>query len=176
MLTVRIVSNILFYFARVAAWFYLVIGSYALLMLVLYAITQGAGVPVSVTADNRFQIFYPFTHTPFILGEYTFTWIFMAFAVVIWYGVFFWLLSNVFNTFRQQKLFTTIGVKRLNRFYILNLCVPLVMFLYMGFYGSELSDLLIITILHLILGIFAFFMASIFKQGVVLQEEQDLTL
>jgi hypothetical protein len=42
-------------------------------------------------------------------------------------------------------------------------------------YGSELVDIVRIIMLHLVIGVFAFFMAAIFRHGVVLQEEQDLT-
>jgi hypothetical protein len=42
-------------------------------------------------------------------------------------------------------------------------------------FGDEYIDVARIALLHLVIGIFAFFMATIFKQGFVLQEEQDLT-
>ena len=45
----------------------------------------------------------------------------------------------------------------------------------LAFFGHEIIDILRITLLHLVIGVFAYFMAAIFKQGVHLQEEQDLT-
>jgi hypothetical protein len=42
-------------------------------------------------------------------------------------------------------------------------------------FRAELFDMIRIGVLHLVIGVFAFFMAAIFKQGLLLQEEQDLT-
>jgi purine-cytosine permease-like protein len=64
---------------------------------------------------------------------------------------------------------------KLSRFYLTNLIVPAAFLVLLAFFGHEIIDILRITLLHLVIGVFAYFMAAIFKQGVHLQEEQDLT-
>lgn len=174
MKSVRIVANILYYLTRVAAVLYLATAVYSLLVVVLAA--SGASAPINIE-NGTFQIYYPFTKTPFLLGDYNNQYLTMMLVVISFYGVFLWLLSNVFNTFRQPKLFTSRSVLRLSRFYITNLTVPIICLIAaLLFYHEAVNDVLIITLLHIIIGIFAFFMAAIFRQGLVLQEEQDLTL
>jgi hypothetical protein len=57
---------------------------------------------------------------------------------------------------------------------MVNVIVPVVIMLLLLIFKQEVEDIVRITFLHLIIGVFAFFMAAIFKQGLVLQEEQDL--
>ena len=174
MKSVRIVANILFYLTRVAAVLYLITAVYSLLVIVLHA--AGANAPM-VAEEGRFEIYYPFTTAPFLLGDYNNAYLSMMILVISFYGVFLWLLSNVFNAFRQPRLFTPKGVMRLSRFYITNLTVPVACLIAaLLFYREAVSDVMMLTFLHLIIGIFAFFMAAIFRQGLALQEEQDLTL
>ncbi len=90
------------------------------------------------------------------------------------YGLFFWLLGNIFNSFRASKLFTLRGVKRLQIFYILNFVVPLPFLIGHIIYSYEVNLLIALSLLHSVIGIFAYFMAVIFKQGLNLQNEQDL--
>ncbi|HYC27985.1 MAG TPA: DUF2975 domain-containing protein [Chitinophagaceae bacterium] len=169
MKSVRIVANILYYLTRVAAMLYLITAVYCLGVVIL-------GGPINIK-DGGFLIYYPFTTTTFLLGDYNSAYLTMMISIISFYGVFLWLLSNVFNTFRQSKLFTSKSVMRLSRFYITNLTVPVISLIAaLLFYHDAVSDVLMITFLHLVIGIFAFFMAAIFRQGLVLQEEQDLTL
>jgi hypothetical protein len=84
------------------------------------------------------------------------------------------LLSGVFHAFKQDRLFTKNGLLQLSRFYMVNVIVPVVIMLLLLIFKQEVEDIVRITFLHLIIGVFAFFMAAIFKQGLVLQEEQDL--
>jgi Protein of unknown function (DUF2975) len=176
MKAVRLIANILFYLTRTAAVLYLATTLYTLLVIAL----AEAGVswaPIEISGDGGFSIFYPFTKTPFLLGDYNGKYLAMMIVLIGFYGLFLWLLSEVFNAFRQQKLFTPKNVRRLVRFYITNLTVPLPALIITAFFYNEgLRDVTVITFLHLVIGIFAFFMAAIFKQGLVLQEEQDLTL
>ena len=67
MKSVRIVANILFYLTRVAAVLYLITAVYSLLVIVLHA--AGANAPM-VAEEGRFEIYYPFTTAPFLLGDY----------------------------------------------------------------------------------------------------------
>lgn len=174
MKSVRIVANILYYLTRVAAIIYVITALYTLAVVLLSA--SGAAAPMHVDRD-RFEIYYPFTTAPFLLGDYNTSFLTMMILLISFYALFLWLLSNVFNAFRQAKLFTPAGVRRLSRFYLTNLTVPVICLIAaILFYQEVASDIAMITFLHIIIGVFAFFMAAIFKQGLLLQEEQDLTL
>src|SRR5215216_2212791 len=121
MRSVRIVANILYYLTRVAAIIYVVTAVYTLVVVLLSV--SGAAAPINVE-NGGFEIYYPFTTTPFLLGDYNNSFLTMMILLISFYGLFLWLLSNVFNTFRQTKLFTPAGVRRLSRFYVTNLIVP----------------------------------------------------
>ena len=91
-------------------------------------------------------------------------------------GLFFGLLSNVFKLFFQPKLFTQNGVTHLKRFYVANMILPTIALVLASVY-TEVEELAIFfVVIHFFLGIFAFFLAAIFQQGVNLQNEQDLII
>jgi hypothetical protein len=148
--------------------------AFAVLSLSLYS--DATGLPIVIKPDRSFNIFFPFTATPFLAGDYTAEYMLTSTGTVLLYSLFLWLLSAVFRTFKQQQLFTPKGVSRLERFYIFNLGVPVLCLLVLTILDYQIRDALIIVFLHLMIGVFAFFMATIFKQGLLLQEEQDLTL
>jgi hypothetical protein len=171
----KFLAGILFYISRLASWLFLLTAGYALVVVVLMKTTNASWVPMSVSDMDRFTIYFPFTTVPFLLGEYTLSFLIFNLAIVIFYGVFLWLLSNVFNAFRQPRLFTTKGVTQLSRFYIINILVPVMFIILSLTLNHDWADIIQITFLHLIIAVFAFFMAAIFREGVILQEEQDLT-
>lgn len=171
---VRPIASILYYLSRVSAVLVLLTAAYAAIVMLFYYYGSGRGVPMETNGDY-FTIFYPFTRNPFLLGDYTRSYLITNLVTVIFYGVFLWLLSGVFHAFRQRKLFTIKGVVQLSWFYIINLMVPVLLLLVLIFSKQDTSDLVRITLLHLVIGVFAFFMAAIFKQGLELQNEQDLT-
>jgi hypothetical protein len=173
---VRTLAHILYHIARIAAFFYLSTAAYATVILLLKGKDQPGWLPFHSLPDGSFQIYYPFTHTPFMQGDDTFSFMLIVLLVTWGYGLFLWLLSGVFSAFRQKKLFVQKGVRRLSRFYIANLSIPVMILVAFALSGISISEIMFITLLHGVLGIFAFFMAAIFKQGLVLQEEQDLTL
>jgi hypothetical protein len=127
------------------------------------------------TAENQFTIYYPFSEVPFFLLEDERTFLVTTFLVLLFYGLFLALLVGVFDTFRQKKLFTAKGVQHLTRFYLANFILPLIAIVILLVLGEPVNDLLIITFLHIVLGIFIYFMTAIFRQGLELQTEQDLT-
>jgi hypothetical protein len=91
------------------------------------------------------------------------------------YGVFFLLLSNVFNAFKQPKLFTKYGVSQLKCFYLANITLPWLTILLASIFAGKIEEgLEWVAIIHFFLGVFAYFLAAIFKQGLELQNEQDL--
>ncbi|MCW3108985.1 MAG: hypothetical protein JWQ09_3491 [Segetibacter sp.] len=174
MKTVRHTATILFYLSRIMAVIVFVITVYALTVVLLSLNNHSTSLPIRVLDNGSFQIFYPFTKTPFLLGDYTLSYLLSNLLIIAFYGLFLWLLSDVFHAFKQTRLFTQKGVMQLSRFYITNLVVPLVFLILLAVFGEELLDIFRITLLHLVIGVFAFFMAAIFKQGLLLQEEQDL--
>jgi hypothetical protein len=173
--TSRSIARILYYLSRMGAWLFTLVLLYTVTVLVLSTTGLVHTLPIEITKAGSFTIFYPFTRTAFLLGEYTTDFIVSRFTLIAFYTLFIWLLGDVFHAFRQQKLFTPRGVSQLTRFYITNLALPVLFLLLVGLFGEQLSDMLRIGFLHIVIGVFAYFMASIFKQGLVLQEEQDLT-
>ena len=173
MKTVRFVAGILFYVSRIAAVVVLLIAVYAITVVLIHLIDPSASVPMRIR-ENTFDIFFPFTNKVFLLGDYTSSYLTTNLLMIAFYGVFLWMLSAVFNAFRQQRIFSKKGVVRLSRFYVLNLLMPILFIVLLISFGREVLDLIRLISLHLIIGVFAFFMAAIFKQGFILQEEQDL--
>ena len=175
MKTVRFIANILFYVSRIAAILFLVVATYALVVILLSLYSNASWIPIEVI-DDRFQIFYPFTKTTFLLGDYTASYLITSLFTIFFYGFFLWFLSGVFYAFSQEKLFTKKGVNQLSGFYITNLIAPFLFLILLAIWHEEFSDVIRIIFLHLVIGVFAFFMAAIFKQGLLLQNEQDLTI
>jgi hypothetical protein len=175
MKTVRAIAAALHFICKIAAIIVLLVASYATLALIMYGNDPKGSSMVQVLDDSTFRIFYPFSKTPFLLGDYNKGYIITSLVTVAFYGIFLWLLSGVFDAFKQPKLFTKRGVTQLSRFYITNLIVPFALLGLSIAFHQGYSDFLKIIFLHLIIGVFAFFMAAIFKQGLMLQEEQDLT-
>lgn len=170
MKNVKITSTILFYITRIVAIIYLLIAVYSLFSLV----TEWS----YITQDNEkyFAVCYPFTETRFLLGENNWSYKIFEFIVPIGsYGIFFYLLSNVFTAFKQPKLFTELGANRLKYFYIANVFAPcLIALLAFIFTGNVQDEFWWIIVIHFFLGVFSYFLYAIFKQGLNLQNEQDL--
>ena len=174
MKTVRFVASILYTLSKAGGILLMVTAAYATLVLALFQWGQPSWLPVEVIQDH-FRIFFPFTRATFLLGDYTLSFLITNISTLIFYGIFLLLLSEVFHAFKQSRLFTQSGVASLSRFYMTNLAAPVLFLVLLLFFGVEKGDILRITLLHIIIGVFAFFMAAIFKQGLLLQEEQDLT-
>lgn len=129
---------------------------------------------VIVQSGERLIINFPFTDIPFLIGDYSEFFITKLLLTLGLYSLFLLLASKVFDTFRQEKLFTYQGIARLRRFYILNLLIPPLIILLFSILSSVESPLIILALIHGTLGVFAYFLAAIFKQGVLLQNEQEL--
>lgn len=170
----RIIAKILFYITRLLGALYLLTAAHT---AIAFAFNTSSLMVYDKDGVQRFKIMYPFTQKPFLLGDYNPLYIVFEFTGILFcYGMFLWLLSSVFNTFSQKKLFTEKGYKSLKWFYLFNLITPpLALFLFGLYYRIE-EPISMIAFLHCISGIFAFFLAAIFKQGVNLQNEQDLII
>jgi DUF2975 family protein len=166
---VRIISAILFYLSRILAIAYILTALHLFVSVVFKLPT------FEVLENGRFVIQYPFTEKNFLLGsEYTWEYVSEMVAIIGFYGLFFWLLGNVFQTFRQVPLFTKRGIRNLKLFYIINLAVSPIMFGFLSGFSHEDMPFLVMIVAHAIIGVFAFFITAIFNEGVGLQSEQDL--
>lgn len=168
--SVKVTAKILLHLSRLLSCLYFIIFIYALISLV------GRAGSVSVhDANQQFTIYLPFTRIPFLLGFYNPLYIWLEFLpLFILYALFFLMLSYVFEAFTQNRLFTLRGYNYLRIFYWANLTVPVVVLLLAELLSEASFDAWNIVGLHVLLGIFIFFMAAIFNQGLKLQDEQDL--
>jgi len=167
---VRIVSKTLFFITKILAAFYIAVTGYA-------AISTLSGFSFLVKDDGkRFAVCFPFTQTPFLNGENDWGYIVFNFLLPLgFYGAFFWLTSNVFKAFFQTRLFTEKGLRQLRYFYVINICaLPIIILAAKVSTGKIEEGLTGATVIHIILGVFAYFLASLFRQGLNLQNEQDL--
>ncbi|MGX7668459.1 DUF2975 domain-containing protein [Flavobacterium pedocola] len=169
MKVVRIIASFLYVLVRIAAFFYLLTAIYALINCVF------EGPFFEKMENNRFAINLAFTNQHFLLGsEYTLAYVAEMVLGLALYGLFFWVLSNVFKTFKQERLFTREGLKNLKQFYQFNLLLYPVAIIIWSLFSIEDFPFFAMIVAHAIMGIFIFFMAAIFQQGVNLQNEQDL--
>jgi len=166
---VKIISRILFYITRFLAAFYL-------LMALHSGIALLTGWSLNFKENGKyFQVTIPFTETPLLNGDYNLPYILLEFlSPLALYGLFFLLLGNVFKVFFQPKLFTANSIKHLKRFYLANFLIPTIMVLLVCFIDKPDTDGIAVIVLHAIIGVFAFFIAAIFKQGLEIQNEKDL--
>ncbi|MHA7832817.1 MAG: DUF2975 domain-containing protein [Flagellimonas sp.] len=163
----RILSKILYAITRSLAWIYLVIALYG-----SFAWITKTNIQIG---DTTTTINYPFTDISFLILDNNWSYFLFAFLLpVLSYTLFFWLLSNVFKVFYQEKLFTQPNIAHLKRFYSANLIFPIVLVAFSSFFIAIEKGIFIIIALHLVLGIFIFIISEIFNQGLSLQNEQDL--
>ncbi|MBK9734100.1 MAG: DUF2975 domain-containing protein [Saprospiraceae bacterium] len=169
MKSIKIISSILYYAVKIIAIGYLSTAVYILINCLF------EGPFFEKLENNRFAINFPFTSKHFLLGsEYTTAYVAEMVLGIALYGFFFYLLSGVFNAFKQKKLFTDFGIKKLKHFYIFNLAVYPILAIFWSFISVEDFPFIAMIIAHLIMGFFIFFMNAIFEQGYKLQNEQDL--
>lgn len=165
----KIISRILYYLCIVLSAGYLITLVYSMVCLL-------TGFAITPYKDNMFlHINYPFTEQPFLNIERNCSYIILSFLLVlISYGIFFWLSAKVFKVFFQSKLFTKENILQLTRFYLYNIFIPLPIVIIASFFVEVESMIWGLVFIHFMLGIFCLFLANIFKQGLHLQNEQDL--
>lgn len=164
---VKSIAGVLFYLSRICVLGYAILAVFSSISLLTGWFLKFKG--------DYFNIQIPFTEKTFLIGERNLPYIIFDFLMVfVLYSIFFWLLSNVFKTFIQPKLFNKKSINRLRYFYLSNLFIPSLATLLACLFSNIDSTVIMLIILHFVLGIFAYFMAAIFKQGVNLQNEQDL--
>ena len=162
-------SRILFYICSLLSTGDLITFVYSLFCLI-------TGFSVTPYKEGQFlHINYPFTEQPFLNIENNYSYMIFSFlSVLITYGIFFWLSARVFKVFFQQKLFTQENIIQLKRFYLYNIFIPLPLVIIASFFVEVESMIWGLVFIHFMLGIFCMFLANIFKQGLHLQNEQDL--
>ena len=169
MARVKIIAKILYYISRVSALGYCCIVLYAIGCLVTHTNTHPYG------EGKYLHILYPFTNVPFLNIDNNLTYILLDFLLPLsLYTSFFWLAAGIFKVFYLPKLFSTENITRLRRFYLFNLFVPGIAALFSRLFTEVESVVWGLIVVHLFLGIFTYFLAAIFKQGLRLQNEQDL--
>src|SRR5437868_14317939 len=99
MKTVRIVASVLYQLTRMTAVLVILIGLYAAAVVLLYLLNPSAHPPMEVLANKTFQIFFPFTHAPFLLGDFTAAYLISNLFTLFFYGIFLGMLSEVLNAF-----------------------------------------------------------------------------
>ena len=167
---VRIIARLLYYVSLILCFFYSLAGIY-----VAFAVISKAPYAFRLIEESKkFVVSLPFGSRPYFIGDNYTGYMVQMVALLLLYGLFFWLLSQVFKTFTQKKLFTKTGITHLQRFYLANLIIPAVAYFVLMLVNEEAEDVFMLVILHAIIGVFAYFIATIFKQGVLLQNEQDL--
>ena len=171
---VRSLATALYYLSRITAVLVGATGLYVLLIIVLSSVGMKQ-LPLDISNDH-FVIYLPFSTIPFLLGDYTNHYLSVSISILVLYAIFLWLLSTVFKAFKQQKIFIPKSVRSMRNFYLFNFYIPLLYLCSLIIFKLEFKDALIIVLLHLMISVFIYFMATIFQQGLVLQEEQDQTL
>lgn len=163
----KIISKVLFAVTRVLAWVYFITALYG---------TVGWLTEINTQTDKVKKIIeYPITDLPFLILDNNLTYLVFAFLLpMLSYTLFFWLLSNVFKVFFQEKLFTQFNIIQLKWFYLTNIILPVLLVIFSSFFIEIEKGIFMIISLHLFLGIFIFIFSEIFKQGLNLQNEQDL--
>ena len=165
----RIIATIGFYLSRFISIIYFATALHLLASIIFRLPT------LKLLPSNVFIILYPFSAKTFLIGsDFSAGYIAEMVLIILFYGLFFLLLSNVFKTFRQKKLFTVQGIKNLKLFYITNLFVCPLLFLTLSFNSMEDYPYIAMGAAQVIMGIFALFISAIFEQGVNLQKDQDL--
>ncbi len=174
MKTVRLVARILSALTKVVALGYFVFAAYPALGFLLQWLNLPSAASFIRLEDARthFEVLVPFTGETFMLGFYQGWYIAKMLTLITSYGIFFWLLSNVFHAFAQKPLFTKQAVERLTAFTVANVLIPFSVA--WGIFRNDGDAAVVIIALHLILGVFSYFMTAIFQQGFSLQREQDL--
>jgi len=162
------VSVVLFYLSAL-----ITVGLFLLLLFILLSWFTGL---VEVNEEGIFKLKFPLSSS-IISGKYQLYTLLSIGATFAFYGVFTYLLSGLFKTFTLEPLFKPKAIQYLRYFTIANLLLPVSYFILVMILPSQLfPEGILISFLHLIVGLFAAFISAIFKQGVVLQEEQNLTI
>lgn len=161
------VSIVLFYASRIIA--------ISLLLVVVFVLFSWLTGQTKIDQEGVFRLKIPFSNSV-ISGMNDLVTLMAIMGTFLFYSAFVYLLSLVFKTFTVEPLFRQQAIKYLGYFTIMNMISPLGYIILMIIVHRGGFEDIAIVLLHLTLGLFAAFISAIFKQGVVLQEEQNLTI
>ena len=135
----------------------------------------------TLSGANEFSMEIPLTNS-FIKSNYTeITLSFFMTSMILfllYYGVFFYLLRSIFKAFRSEKIiFTKKTLGFIRKFALLNIFLPPMGILAAYFIKNEIDfEIIMQGGLLVLLGIFCLFVVAVFNEGILLQEETDLTI
>ena len=158
------------------AYYLFRIMSIGLLLLVVYIDYAFLTNNFDLSA-GRYKMDIPFTET-FIHGDYQFN-VILTISIIFFFSVcFFFIISNIFKALKEESIFNKKAIFNLQMFTVLNLIIGPILYVLIHFPIMNKTDFRDIhnLILHLIFGLVAFFVATIFKNGYRLQNENDLTI
>lgn len=167
----KLIARILQFICRALSLIYFSTFVYSLFCLV-------TGMWIRPYGEGRFlHINYPFTATAFLNVDNNLAYLIFSFLLILLgYGAFFFLAARVFKVFMQSRVFTPASIKTMQHFYLFNIFVPLPSVLIASYFVEVEGMIWILIGIHFILGIFSLFLANIFRQGVNLQNDQDLII
>lgn len=152
------------------------------------SITIGLGIITSYVAisfatgnfeslDGRYKMNIPLLGT-YIHGEHK-TNVFITVSIGLLFGtIFLYMLSNIFETFKRETLFTQRAVKRMKDFALLNLIGSPVVYIIIHFIIMKHNHYRDIhnPIIHIVLGLLILYGTAVFRRGFEVQSEHDLTI
>ncbi len=164
-LTAKIITLL----SRILAIAYFIMAIYSVLCLATKCCVTPYG-------DGQYlHINYPFSQKPFLNVDNNANYIVFSFLLpIILYALFFWLTGNLFAVFSKTKLFTHYNLSELKKFYLFNWFIPFPAIIISSFFVEIINMIWLLAAIHGIFGIFTWMVAAIFKQGLRLQNEQDL--
>jgi hypothetical protein len=127
--------------------------------------------------NGRYFIDIPLIGT-FMKGDYQFNVILTVSLTLIFSTIFFFVLSDIFKALKEDVIFNHQAIKNLHYFTVLNLGVGPALYLLVHYVIMQKENYRDIhnLILLIIFGIVALFLTNIFKKGVRVQNENDLTI
>jgi hypothetical protein len=169
MVEIKSAAKIISIISRVLAIAYFLMALYSIICLLTKCFITPYG------EGNYLHINYPFTDKAFLNVDNNANYIFFSFLLPITlYALFFWLTANLFLVFSKPKLFTPVNLLQLKRFYLFNWLASFPAIIVSSFFVQIESAMWLLAAVHFVLGVFAWMVAAIFKQGLQLQNEQDL--
>ncbi|MEX0275371.1 MAG: DUF2975 domain-containing protein [Flavobacteriaceae bacterium] len=130
-----------------------------------------------ILVSGIFHIQIPLTSSE-VQGELTFKVITTIIFTLLYYMVFLFLVSRILKGLEMPSPFNKKTIKNLRYFMLMNLLVFPLGFAGLNFIFSKTHGLNYIPqlLLHLLLGLFSFFLIELFKRGFTLQSDHDLTI
>jgi hypothetical protein len=146
-------------------------------ILVLYII-------ISVAFDNykiengRYIIPFPLISYFDIKGVYKPTIFTAVILILLYISIFLYSLSLILKSFKSEVLFSSNSISNLNFFAVLNLLGFPIFYVVLRMVILKIPLLggMHNFILSMILGVFVLFVSAIFKRGLKVQNENDLTI